>query len=141
MRRIVDDLRPAELDDLGLVHALQQQVDRFRDANRDVALRFDGQIDRLSAAVDLAILRIASEALNNAARHSGASHVRMILVRDSRELVMTIEDNGTGIDAAAHSGLGLVSMRERAEELGGTLRIDTSSNGTSVHARLPVSSR
>ncbi len=147
VRHIVDDLRPATLDQLGLAAALQEQAFRFAamDATADspgrqLAVTVEGDLGDLPAAVEVAVFRIGCEAMNNAVRHGQARtcevHIRR---RDDLELVVT--DDGRGISESYRSGVGLESMRERAEELGGSLLLGTRpGGGTVVSVRLPLPS-
>lgn len=141
IRRIVHDLRPPALDDLGLVRALQQQAERLTGAG--LAVHVEGDLPRdLPPAAEVAAYRIVSEALANARRHSGAAHVRVRLDHDERMLRLTVRDDGTGIPADAVGGVGLRSLRERAAELGGTLEIGAAEGGgTEIHAALPLAAR
>lgn len=87
----------------------------------------------------MAAYRIATEAANNTARHSHAGSCAITIHRGD-ELAIVIEDDGTGIEADASHGVGLASMRHRAEELGGTLSIESApTTGTRIVARLPLS--
>lgn len=138
IRRIVHDLRPPALDDLGLVRALQQQAERLTGAG--LAVHVEGELPRdLPPAAEVAAYRIVSEALTNARRHSGASRVLVRLEHDERMLRLTVRDDGTGIPADAVGGVGLRSLRERAAELGGTLEIVAAEGGgTEIRAALPL---
>jgi signal transduction histidine kinase len=140
VRRIVDGLRPEALDDLGLEHALRATVDGFDGADLRVEAHLRGDLGDLPAAVEVAALRIATEALSNAARHAGAAQVRVALERLDDRLEVSVADDGRGLpQSRTGRGVGLVSMRERAEELGGTLRIRSSDGGgTLVTASLPT---
>jgi signal transduction histidine kinase len=89
--------------------------------------------------VEVAGLRIALEGLMNAARHSGASHAEVRLAMDGDALVVAVSDDGTGIPQDAPPGVGFASMRERADEVGGSLQVlAADGGGTTVIARLPV---
>jgi signal transduction histidine kinase len=87
---------------------------------------------RISAAREAALVRIACEAVANAARHSGAGQARLELERDGPRLRLRVSDQGRGFDTASASGFGLVSMRERARSVGGELRISSAPSGGSV---------
>lgn len=138
IRRIVHDLRPPALDDLGLLRALDQQGARLTGGGLAVEVSGDVPAD-LPPAVEVAAYRIASEALTNARRHSGAHHVLVRLGHDERMLRVEVGDDGTGIPADAVGGVGLRSLRERAAELGGTVEIaDSRDGGTIVRAALPL---
>lgn len=141
IRRIVHDLRPPALDDLGLVRALEQQADRLTGAG--LAVDVEGDLPRdLPPAAEVAAYRIVSEALSNARRHSGAANVGVRLEHDERMLRLTVRDDGAGIPPDAVGGVGLRSLRERAAELGGTLEIAAAEGGgTVVRAALPLAAR
>lgn len=139
LRGIVDGLRPAALDDLGLAEALKAVGERFGVAGLEVDVALRGDLDGLPAAVEVATLRIATEALSNAARHAGARRLRLGVERLERSVEVTVADDGGGLGPERSGGVGLHSMRERAEELGGTCTVTSgSSGGTVVSARLPV---
>ncbi|MGY1701502.1 histidine kinase [Geodermatophilus sp. SYSU D00766] len=138
VRRLVHDLRPPALDDLGLAGAVRQQAERLLAPRVPVTVTADGVGD-LPAAVEVAAYRIASEALANAARHARASRVDVTLERDGDgALVVTVADDGTGIAPDRAAGVGLVSLRERAAELGGHCTVSCpAEGGTRVRAVLP----
>ena len=143
IRRIAHNLRPPALDELGLVGLLRMQVAAFDGGRPDhefeVSLDAPDELPPLPAAVEVAGLRIALEGLLNAARHSGGSHARIGLAIDDDALVVTVRDDGTGMSANASPGVGLTSMRERADELGGSLVIESDRpTGTTIVARLPI---
>ncbi|MEW5990328.1 MAG: histidine kinase [Chloroflexota bacterium] len=144
IRRLVDELRPPALDELGLVGALEAQAGRFGSSPR-VDVTADGPIPELPAAVEVAAYRIALEAMTNAARHAHAGSCRVRVGElapepgASRMLQVEIEDDGTGLPATPKLGIGLVSMRERAAEVGGTCTVESvPGRGTRVLARLPL---
>ena len=145
VRRLVHDLLPPALDEVGLVGALRQQAERLRrtgdgtvQAPLDVRLEAVGHLGELPAAVEVAAYRIVSEALTNVVRHSGARCATVRLhVRDG--LHVEVSDDGDGIPADAPAGVGLASLRERASELGGEVSVSCpDEGGTVVHARLPL---
>ena len=138
VRTIVAGLVPPELERLGLIGALREKALMFSDTST-LKVVVTGEVEGIDAAEELAAYRIALEALTNAAKHSGASECTIQLWKDDA-LYLEVTDNGTGVAPEAPSGTGIASMRERAEEIGGTLIISTdSSEGTVVRARLPVS--
>ena len=140
VRRIVDGLRPAALDELGLAEALEVAAAGFSAGDLRVDVEVRGELRDLPAAVEVATLRIATEALSNAARHAGATHVRLGVERLDRTLEVTVADDGRGLPERPDAGVGLMSMQERAEELGGTCRVTSTAGGTVVSATLPVPS-
>lgn len=142
IRRLVHDLRPPALDDLGLARAIDQQAQRLSSATLTIVT--DADISRpLSPAVEVAAYRIASEALTNVARHADASRAVVRLRTSATALTVEIEDDGAGIDPTRVAGVGLLSVRERAAELGGTVEFLSGSPeapgtpGTMVRAILP----
>jgi signal transduction histidine kinase len=140
VRRISHDLRPAALDELGLVGALRQRADALTDASGGkpvVRFEVDG-VPALPAAVEVAAYRIATEAVNNAIRHADAAHCTVRLTVDG-SLRLEVSDDGRGLPASIPPGLGLRSMAERAAELGGACDVDSEpGSGTVVRAELPL---
>ena len=141
LRALAVELRPKALDDFGLSPALERLIDTYsRRTGLVVDSHLAGLEPRLPEPVESALYRIVQEALTNIAKHAGASTVSVVTRRDDNRIVMVIEDNGTGFDAGAPAeGLGLVSMRERAELLGGSLRVESDSNhGTTLVVEVPA---
>jgi len=144
IRHLVYALRPPALDELGLIAILQEHVLQYSDQGHHeihICLEAPEHLPPLPAAVEVATLRIAQEALTNVVRHSHASScvVRLGLCADERLLELEIEDNGCGFGLAPSRGVGLTSMRERAEELGGTWEVRPGlAGGTCVQVRLPI---
>jgi signal transduction histidine kinase len=140
IRRLVYDLRPPALDDLGLVEALRQLAERYgsKDSTLRVVVEAPEDLPTLPAAVEVAVYRIAQEALTNVARHARATTcVVRLAVND--EVALEIVDDGVGIPAGRSAGVGLSSMHERAEELGGGCTVEAlPEGGTRVLARLPL---
>jgi signal transduction histidine kinase len=137
VRRISRDLRPAALDELGLVGAVRQQAEILQ---RVGGLNMTVTADEIGAAppaVEVAVLRIAAEAMTNVARHASATTCDVRLERHDDALIVTVADDGVGLGSSG-DGAGLPSMRARAEELGGRCQIDSSSHGTTVEAVLPL---
>lgn len=141
VRRLVEDLRPPALDQLGLVGAVRQQARLLteRDPGLEVGVDATGVQD-LPAATEVAAYRIATEALRNVSQHASARHCRVCLsLNGSGILRVEIEDDGVGLSTDRRAGVGLTAMRERAAELGGTCEIEaTALGGTRVTASLPV---
>ncbi|GIJ65767.1 sensor histidine kinase [Virgisporangium ochraceum] len=137
VRRLVHDLRPPALDDVGLLGAVRQQAARMP---AGLTVRVDGEgLDRLPAAVEVAAYRIVSEALANVVKHASASSCAVRLAVEGDELVVEVTDDGVGIRADTPAGVGLVSIRERVAELGGHCRIECpGEHGTVVRAVLPM---
>lgn len=142
VRELVEGLRPAQLDELGLGAAIQEQADQLAAAGSRLELRVQGHVEPgLPAAVELAAYRIAQEALTNAVRHSGGSRVDVELAIDTREhqLTVRVSDDGVGLRDDELLGFGLRSMRQRAREVGGECAISRASKGgLVVTACLPL---
>ncbi|TDD59586.1 two-component sensor histidine kinase [Kribbella antibiotica] len=139
VRRLVDDLRPPALDELGLVGALQQRADQlaFRadGATIQVEVAAEG-LPALPAALEVAAYRIATEALTNVVRHSRATSA-VLALRCGNDLEVEVTDDGPP-NGAWHPGVGLHAMRERAAELGGVFEAGPTPTGGRVHARFPL---
>ena len=150
VRRLVYYLRPPALDQLGLVLAVREYSEQCGDAGESggegglrVTVDASEQLPPLPAAVEVAAYYIAREALTNAARHARAHSCRVRLAFEDAperpELWLEISDDGVGLPKERTAGVGLSSMRERAEELGGTWTVESPpGGGTRVLARLPV---
>jgi signal transduction histidine kinase len=156
MRRLIYGLRPPALDDLGLIPSIRQQAQNQRmveipplgtktdehTENRPLfSIAAPEELPPLPAAVEVACYRIAQEAITNVARHAQAKACRVRISVDRRAGVLEVEvrDDGVGMPNDRVAGVGLSSMRERAEELGGTLRVEPGpEGGTRVLARLPL---
>lgn len=132
--------RPAALDQVGLVGAIQEIARGF--AGSPTVLHVpDYPLPDLPAAVEVAAYRIATEALTNVIRHSGATHATVHVAVNGETVRVQVEDNGFGIHPTARRGEGLYSMKERAAELGGICTVETLiSGGTLVTADLPIRS-
>ena len=138
IRRLVYELRPPTLDELGLVSALREQVTRYRKPGLSITLNAPEHLPPLPAAVEVAIYRIAQEALTNVVRHANARHCTLSLEVDDH-VCLEIRDDGQGLAADYRVGVGLTSMRERAAELGGTCVIGPiEAGGTRVFIRLSL---
>lgn len=150
IRRLVYALRPPALDELGLVAALRAHVMQYqlpgigedglhKESRLSVTIDAPSSLPPLPAAVEVAAYRIACEALANIARHAEARSCHIALTLGLNTLHMEISDDGIGLASERQVGVGLVSMRERAEELGGTCAILSGpGNGTRIVAMLPL---
>ncbi|MFC5041001.1 GAF domain-containing sensor histidine kinase [Ornithinimicrobium kibberense] len=141
VRRLVHDLRPPALDDRGLVGALTQQAERMSATGPVTTVTAD-DLGALPAAVEVAAYRIVGEALTNVTRHARARRAEVRLAVADGALAVTVRDDGLGIPDDTESGVGLLSMRERAAELGGTAEVTCPPDGgTLVRAVLPLENR
>ena len=138
VRRLTEDLRPPALDELGLGGCLVGLAERVRTPALEVAVQVPAALPALPAAVEVAAYRIAGEALVNAARHAGASVVAVRLEVEPGRVVLEVRDDGRGLPGSPRAGVGLASMRQRAEEIGGGLQLHSDARGTIVRAVLPT---
>jgi signal transduction histidine kinase len=142
LRTLVEGLRPASLDD-GLPRAVRQEVARTAAGQVAVEVLCPADLGPLPAAVEVAALRIVGEAVANVVRHSGAGNCRVEL-SSARDLEVLVVDDGSGTAVASGpaegraGGVGLASLRQRAEELGGTFQVTSTPAGTTLRARLPL---
>ncbi|CAL9322068.1 GAF domain-containing sensor histidine kinase [Streptomyces sp. SudanB52_2052] len=142
LRAAVVELRPAALDEDGLVATLRTQI-QVLDRAHSARVTFSGHgVKALPASQEEALLRVAQEALHNALRHSGADHVDVTLDRRGGGAVLRVTDDGSGFDpqAVRRAGrhLGLVSMRDRASGAGGTLTVESvPGKGTTIEMEVP----
>ncbi|WP_328816821.1 GAF domain-containing sensor histidine kinase [Nonomuraea cypriaca] len=139
LRAVIVELRPAELDRHGLAETLRKHV-RMLDRLHPSEITFEcAELPPLDSAVEVAVLRVAQEALHNALRHSGAARVSVHLSFEDGRLALTVVDDGRGFDPAESRGLGLVSMRDRAESVGGIMAVGSArGEGTTVHVEVGV---
>lgn len=144
LQRMISDLRPSQLDDLGLSAALRwcgQEVERRSDLQ--VEFKVEGEARPLSPAVSTALFRIAQEALNNVMKHASANHVDIDLRYGEWAVWVQVHDDGQGFDldqlsTTDRTSWGLLGMRERAELLGGRVELETSpGQGVLVRVSIP----
>ncbi len=142
VREMSHELRPAALDSLGLGAALRRHAEDHEHSAEglsiDVRVEFD---DRLPGPVETTLYRVIQEALTNAVRHSGASTIGIHVSRFGDGVRAIVEDDGAGFDSesvALKSTVGLQSMRERAQMIGGTIQVETAASGTTVFIEVPL---
>ena len=141
VRRLVEGLRPPALDELGLVGALRQQSSAIHTDGGTplrVTISAPAGLPEMSAAVEVTAYRVIVEALTNVARHATASSARVRLGVDGDDLVLSVQDDGSG-GSAWRPGVGMSSMRERVEQVGGTLTAAPGEAGGRVDAVIPLS--
>ena len=147
VRRIIFDLRPMGLDDLGITPAVTRYLETFRERYPalEVESEFTGQQQRFESVVEVALYRIIQEALQNVVKHARATHVKVLLGNDGKRFSVRIIDDGHGFDvhkfmeAPKKDNYGLIGMKERMEILGGQLHINSQKGkGTEILAVLPI---
>lgn len=138
LRRLVYELRPPALDELGLINAIREKARQFElDGTLTITVEAPPTLPPLSAALEVAAYRIITEAMTNVVRHAGATVCTVRLTLNG-SLVVTVQDDGKGLPDDLHTGVGIQSMAERAAELGGTCQLSSSpEGGTLVCARWP----
>jgi len=139
IRDVIADLRPAVLDDYGLMAALQSHSDRFsKRTGLHITVEGDEDMPRLPEFAEISLYRIVQEALTNVAKHAQAQNVLILLKQSDTTVLLKIADDGIGFDPAVSRHVketgawGLLNMRERAEAIGGTLSIE-SEKGKGTH--------
>jgi signal transduction histidine kinase len=139
LRRLLQDLRPSTLEDVGLVASLRGLADRaWQQHGLRVEVKADG-VTEPPVPVRVAVFRIAQEALRNVVKHTAADQAEVELRRQAGYLTLRVSDLGAGGAASGEGeGLGIWLMRERAEALGGVLQVGSSKRGTTVTAHVPV---
>lgn len=143
VRGLLYELRPAALDSLGLVGALQSLCESWEERSAvSCALLPSGTLNDLGEQINIALYRIVQESLSNVMKHANASHVRIVLSRSSEPsaIDLAVEDDGRGHEpSSVRSGLGWLGMKERASMLGGELTIDRSRlGGVRIRCHVPV---
>ena len=139
VRRLVYALRPPVLDQFGLVAALREHALHLQRDGLLIAVEASSDRPSLPAAVEVATYYIVVEAMTNAARHARARHCAVRLTVGESWVDIAVTDDGAGLPPAYRPGVGIQSMRERAEELGGSFSLEAAAGGgTRVRARLPV---
>jgi signal transduction histidine kinase len=143
LRRIMMDLRPTVLDDLGILATLAWLCRELQTIHGHVCIEKHLRIAEqdVPEPLKIVIYRISQESLNNAVKHSRANLVKLSLCKTGKRIILTIKDNGIGFDpdgvanSDQNSGIGLISMRERAEFSGGIFAVTSQpGHGTTIHA-------
>jgi signal transduction histidine kinase len=150
LRRLINELRPASLDQLGLAPALEALAARAQDLDRvkidltlDLAHEGGNQPARLAPEVENAVYRLVQEAVTNVVKHSGAGSARVNVTEDEGLVRVVVQDDGRGFTPSADTdGFGLIGMRERVTLLGGTIEVEsTPGEGTTIVASIPIERR
>ncbi|GGA43781.1 sensor histidine kinase [Paenibacillus physcomitrellae] len=147
MRKVIFNLRPMALDDLGLVPTLRKYVHDYEEKTK-IRTTFEtrGKEQRLSSAMEAAIFRLVQEALNNAAKHAYPTFVGVEITYQAQMIKIVVQDNGLGFKVdkleqktKEHSHFGLIGMRERVELLDGRMEIESAENqGTKIVIHIPT---
>ena len=141
IRRVVYDLRPPALDELGIIPAIREQARQFSTGGLQVLVDAPDDMPGLPAAVEVAAYRIVLEALANVGRHARAHQCRILIGVEDR-VNIEVTDDGIGLPVGHQAGVGITSMRERVAELGGSFTIESPpEGGTRVQAALPIGPR
>lgn len=147
VRRIIYDLRPMSLDDLGIVPTLERHIEKIREeTDLEINLTVNGSIKRLENFVNVALFRIAQESLNNIIKHANAKKVQISLIFSDKYIELFIKDDGKGFNYVksnrnldTNSGYGISGMEERINLLGGDFTIKSEINkGTLCRARVEL---
>ncbi len=146
LRRVLTGLRPPALDELGLSHALRQSLEDLKTDGVDCQFSEAGTPVRLPSSMEIAIYRVVQEALTNVRKHADATKVNLRLQFQTDELLVEVRDNGRGFDlsqtldsAISVGHMGLLGMKQRAETLGGDIKIKTGEGtGTTIILRFPI---
>lgn len=145
IRRIIYDLRPMTLDDLGFVPTLERYLRHMQEiSNIPIHFNYLGGGERIESTYEVAVFRIVQEAVQNAVKHSKASDIRIIIEQYHHSVRIHVKDNGIGFDfdeifASCDESFGLVGMRERIELIDGSFEIETKPDkGTVIKVRIPI---
>ena len=146
LRRVLVDLRPPSLDELGLNHSLRQSLSSILTNGLVGTFHEDGNEIRLDPSVEITVYRVVQEALNNIRKHAEANQVDLYLSYSDDYVIVKIKDNGVGFDLAdtlnnaiSVGSLGLLGMKQRVDMLGGTIDIETRhGRGTTITLTLPL---
>ena len=146
LRQVLAGLRPPALEELGLAHAIRQDMERLAAEGVSCSFEVNGPAVRLPTSVEITAFRIAQETLTNVSKHARASEVSLNLAFKSDELMLRVQDNGCGFNVSralvgAGSGghLGLLGIKQRVDALGGVLQITSDpGSGTRLEIRMPI---
>ncbi|MGM0409871.1 MAG: sensor histidine kinase [Bacillota bacterium] len=141
VRKIIYDLRPMSLDDLGLIPTVKRYIDRFMEQTElKVDLNILGNKKRLATTHEVTIFRLIQEGLNNVHKHAEASQAKVRIEFSNNQINLLIIDNGKGfnLEEVSEGKYGLINMRERCELIDAKLNINSDSNGTRIHVNIPL---
>lgn len=142
VRRIIYDLRPMALDDLGLLPTIKKYLNNMEDySQKKIVFTSLGKTERLASEYEVALFRLIQEAVQNAIKHAQAEEINVKLEITTKYVAATIRDNGKGFDTIAkkEQSFGLIGMHERVELLDGILKVDSElGTGTTILIRIPL---
>ncbi|OGN88364.1 MAG: hypothetical protein A2158_02210 [Chloroflexi bacterium RBG_13_46_14] len=146
LRRVLIDLRPPSLDELGLSHSLRQSLTSISSNGLECSFHEEGNHTRLEPNVEITVYRVVQEALNNIRKHAEATRVDLYLSYNDDNVIVKIKDNGVGFDltdtinnAISVGNLGILGMKQRVDMLGGNIDIQTRhGKGTTITLTLPL---
>ncbi|MEW8978082.1 MAG: GAF domain-containing sensor histidine kinase [Symbiobacterium sp.] len=140
VRRVIHEMRPTALDDLGLEAAIRWLIRRYEHAGLKITLEAEGLDDRLPDHIEITVFRLIQEACTNTVKHAHARNIHIRLLRQGGWVTVEVKDDGAGFDPRRRGeGVGLTGIRERVTLAGGELKIESSPDkGTRVYAELPV---
>lgn len=143
VRRIIYDLRPMALDDLGIIPTLRKYLQTIEDYNKGIQIRFInlGQVTRLSSDIEIVIFRLVQEAVQNAIKHANPNEIQVKLSIAKEMVTVVVKDDGKGFDESIQKegSFGLMGMRERVDLLDGELKINSAPKaGTLVYIQIPI---
>jgi two-component system sensor histidine kinase DegS len=143
VRRIIYDLRPMALDDLGLIPTLRKYLQTVEDYNKGITVSFThiGKEVRLPTRMEVAVFRLVQESVQNALKHAEATEIQVRTEMNNNQLLVMVKDNGKGFDTTVkkENAFGLIGMKERVELLQGTLTIRSQVGfGTTIFIRIPL---
>ena len=145
VRRIIYDLRPMALDDLGLIPTLRKYISTVEEYNKPIVFEFTSlsQESRISPKLEIALFRLVQESVQNAIRHANATNIKVKIDMNDTNVIVVVKDNGIGFNAnmKKEGSFGILGMKERVELLMGELTIDSQiGNGTIVMISVPIPS-
>lgn len=140
VRRVIHEMRPTVLDDLGLEAAIRWLVKRYEPTGLKVQVELSGLNGRLPDHIEITVFRMIQEACTNTVKHAAATHLKIKVARRAQALAVEVADDGRGIAPAQQArGMGLAGLRERVSLVGGTLTVQSApKTGTRICAELPL---
>ena len=138
IRTLVYELRPPALDELGLVGAIQNYIEGNTSAEPEIKFDAPDQLPVIAAAIEVAVYRTIMEGITNILKHAGAKSALIRIRQQDDDLILEISDDGIGLPEERTTGVGMASMRERADELGGSFSVLPSERGLHLHISFPL---